>query len=92
MENTTKVQSLKPAQMALIFSQGHRAAKKLEILQSFCYKVSVHEAAITSAMVDYVREMTAKRNCKCCDYESFENMLLAFVIRLCFDSIRKREN
>ena len=37
---TTKLYSLIPVWMALLFTQGHRVARKLEPVQSLCWKVA----------------------------------------------------
>ena len=40
MLHTTKLYCLIPVWMTLMFSQGHRIIGKLELVQSFCYKVA----------------------------------------------------
>ena len=39
MLDTIKLFSLIPVSMTLMFTQGHRVAGKLELVQSFCCKV-----------------------------------------------------
>ena len=70
MLSTTNLYSLIPVWMTLMFTQGHRVTGKLELVQSFCWKVTW-----SSSNVDYVREMPVKKSCKCGDYGSFEHLL-----------------
>ena len=37
------------------------------------------EVARTIGLVDYVREITAKKSCYCGEYGSFEHLLLSFL-------------
>ena len=46
MLNTTDLYSLIPVWMTLMVTQGHRVAGKLEIVQSFWCKASIHEAVV----------------------------------------------
>ena len=62
--------------MIMTFTQGHRVAKKLELVPSCCIKW--HDAAQTFAVVVFVREMTAKKFCKFGEYELFEYLLFLF--------------
>ena len=60
--------------MILMFTQDHRAAGRLELSV-----VKLHEATAIFVMVDYVREVTAKKSCKYGKYGSFENLVFLFV-------------
>ena len=82
MLNMTKLYSLIPVWMTLMFSQGHKVAEKLKLVQ---YKavVKLHEATGMFVMVDYVREVTVKKSCKCGEYGSFEHLLFMFSVSNC---------
>ena len=56
--------------MTFIFIEGHRVTGNQELVQSFCCK-----STQMFVMVDYVREMTAKKSCKYGEYGSFEHLL-----------------
>ena len=40
MLNTTKLYTLIPVSITLVFTQGHRVTGKLELVQSFCFKLA----------------------------------------------------
>ena len=62
-------------------TQGHRVTGKLELVQSFCCKLSaaksgcVNQLKCVFVMAEYVKEMTEKKSCKYGEYGSFEHVL-----------------
>ena len=58
MLDTSNLYSLIPASVTLVFTQGHGATGKLELVQSFIEKPN--EATQLFTMLDYAREMTVK--------------------------------
>ena len=75
MLNAVKLCNGIPVWMTLLFTQGHRGKGKLELVQSFCWKL--HEATQMCMRVDYVREIT--------DYEygPFEHLLVCVCVCVC---------
>ena len=69
-----------PVRMTLTFTQGHRVARKLELVQSFCCNV-VYEGTQIFAVVDHVHGETARKGCKYGEYGQFEHSVFLF---LCF--------
>ena len=45
-------------------------------MQLFCFKL--HEKVITFAMVGFVRDMTARKSCKCGEYGSLKRSSFSF--------------
>ena len=66
-------------------SQGYG---KVELVQSFCLIVKLHETTQMFVMVDSVREITVKKSCKYGEYGSFKHLLflcvVLFLFLLCF--------
>ena len=61
----------------LDFSQGHRVTGSWNLCNHFVLKW--RGVTQTFAMVDYVREMTSKKSCKCGKYGSSEHLLFLYV-------------
>ena len=76
MLDMTKVYHLISVWVTWTVTAGSRITRKRELVQSFCLKG--YEATEMLRIVDYVREMTAKKACKCCRYVSFEHVLILF--------------
>ena len=70
MLSATKLYSLVPDWMTMMFTQGHMVMGKLELGQSFCCKVAWSNSNL---MVDYVKEMTVKKFCKYGEYNNNYN-------------------
>ena len=69
----TNICILTPVLMTLIFIQGQRALRNIELLQSFAWRVSGNNPIW--AVVDCIREMTAKKSCQCGGFGSLEHLL-----------------
>ena len=72
MLDMTRLDSLIPVWMTLMFTQGHRIMGKLELWQSFCCKCLWR--------LDDVREMTEEVLCD--EYEPFEHLLFLYYVFL----------
>ena len=78
--NTTKLYSLIPVWMTFMFTPGYRITENLELVRSFCCKVTWGNWNIRDGF-DYVRE---KQTCKYVEYGSFEYFLLLLLLLLLF--------
>ena len=70
MLDTTKVNSLIPVWMTLMFTQGYRVVGKLELVQSFCCKVAWNNSNVGDGW-HWLCEMNVKKSCKYDEYVVF---------------------
>ena len=64
-----------------MFTRDHRVSGKLELVQSVCFVIKLHEATQIYVVVDYVRDMTVKKSCKCGKGGSIEHLLFLYYMR-----------
>ena len=77
-ENSTILYSLFPVWMTLTFTQSHRVSGELELVQSFCCKVSWRNQNVCDGW-SYMGDGWTK-SWKHSEYESFEHLLLLLVV------------
>ena len=94
MLNITKLLSLIPVLMTLMFTRVVRVSLKVELVQSFSDSViKLHVATEMIVIVDYVRDMSVKKSCKYGEYGLLSSALLVTVLNVtscCFTDISNR--